>query len=1236
MTSVIAIEQRIKELDGGAYQRLVQAFLASIYRPRDFSYPGSQAGSNKVTKGRPDAQYLTPEGGYVFLEAGSITDHGKAVVKMKDDLQDTLDFIASLNAAGDERRVDKIVLAYTCSMISALELHDISGGDERVKFLSINELAEKLRRHPYLLKEHLGFESGNQQLMDYEGFVDRCARDRFSPSQSSALIGREDELTELLELMSEGWTVLLTGPSGSGKTRLALEVLRQIELQGGATVCYCASDGEPYVPDLAEYIDGSQRSLLFLDDVNAFIRQKSLVDFLLDHQSVGVMATVRDYELPSVQREFDRLPKMRVYQLGHLDEEAFEACVCEANDRYTQDLARDLWSVTHKNLRLALTCVKNLNLDEFPKKGFGMSDLISRAYSKVLEILEANEVTALEILSLLQRGWLSDPSVGTLKKRYGLTDEEFDGALRSLYGHELVQTVGPTDGMAFFVIEQNLRDYFIYLQLVKEHSVSLCDLADMGVGVRHLRTLAVSVCSVFPSREVRESIQRQVVEVWNKHSESRDELLRRCAFLLPDDEKVLAVKERVESALVTDGENAGMPLESTIDLLCDVLRQEAESPRLAWPLIDWLCELVCRRGSVATGVTQLIKDKFGYQVISSHRNVDTGSATLMLERLAAQITNDPCQPLGELLCRHAANLLGSRIEAARIDEESGTATFYSGTLGYSDMVMGLRERAIAEVARLLEDDDLNGMAKDCLLGVDCWVDEDSERARLELMTIRTCFETYVHGVDPDEYDVNRLTHLHETLRAHGVLPEMPDCLAEIMSDVERAIDLGKSHGDKKPAAELMAWAQSVPVGRVERVIEGLVSAGDCRRLASVDYEVASGVARIICAKSLYAPDDAEAILEYYLRSGGPHEHEFSTELASLVESKGWQYVRGLVGEAGPSLAHRNNRGYWLRAVDTCAVHNGWGAQVADQLLVSAKEEGESLHFSLLREVDGRVPGFYRKYLEALFDGDCSDAASLAEALPQRDDDGRSLLLAALDEDAELLPKLESAATRALAEDAGGLWADVILQVCLDVDPAYAATLARRLCSRGLDYRLGEFDSVASALWESGSAPECVRTAMLEAMTMESGDLLSQCHSVDLCKAIANAEPEDVRGGWLLSFLAENAFDRNKKGEQCLNRCCAAAASQLPAELRSDYILRLCREGLEPENLHGSVTDPSGADGWSGSEADHVETKIRFWRELADQFDVVEHAEMRKAIREIIDNLAVKKTWAAARDMAYGA
>ncbi len=67
------------------------------------------------------------------------------------------------------------------------------------------------------------------------------------PQQLSSLVGREDVVAEVAELVGAGRLVTLSGVGGVGKTRLALEVGAEVagEFPDGVWIVELASVGDP-------------------------------------------------------------------------------------------------------------------------------------------------------------------------------------------------------------------------------------------------------------------------------------------------------------------------------------------------------------------------------------------------------------------------------------------------------------------------------------------------------------------------------------------------------------------------------------------------------------------------------------------------------------------------------------------------------------------------------------------------------------------------------------------------------------------------------------------------------------------------------------------------------------------------------------------------------------------------------------------------------------------------------
>ncbi|HEY2940633.1 MAG TPA: tetratricopeptide repeat protein [Gaiellaceae bacterium] len=141
------------------------------------------------------------------------------------------------------------------------------------------------------------------------------------PTQPTALVGRERELAEVLELLRSARLVTLTGAGGSGKTRLALQAAAELvgEFKDGVFWVSLAalSDPELVLPtvaatvgaknDLADHVD-EKRMLLLLDNLEqilgcapalgGLLRSCPNLNLLVTSRAPLRMGGEQEYEMP--------------------------------------------------------------------------------------------------------------------------------------------------------------------------------------------------------------------------------------------------------------------------------------------------------------------------------------------------------------------------------------------------------------------------------------------------------------------------------------------------------------------------------------------------------------------------------------------------------------------------------------------------------------------------------------------------------------------------------------------------------------------------------------------------------------------------------------------------------------------------------------------------------------------------------------------------------------------------
>lgn len=90
MSKINLIQQKIKELSGGEFQKLCDRYLYKKYNFSNICPLGSEDGTNKPTKGIPDSYVITSDGKYVLIMYGSVKDN--SYIKLEQDIKFCLNY----------------------------------------------------------------------------------------------------------------------------------------------------------------------------------------------------------------------------------------------------------------------------------------------------------------------------------------------------------------------------------------------------------------------------------------------------------------------------------------------------------------------------------------------------------------------------------------------------------------------------------------------------------------------------------------------------------------------------------------------------------------------------------------------------------------------------------------------------------------------------------------------------------------------------------------------------------------------------------------------------------------------------------------------------------------------------------------------------------------------------------------------------------------------------------------
>ncbi|OGO87804.1 MAG: hypothetical protein A2Y24_05885 [Clostridiales bacterium GWE2_32_10] len=226
MNRLNTIQRAILTLDGGEYQKFMDAYLLKKYNYKNIEPLGSHTGSNKVTKGIPDSYIKTENGKYILIMYGTVEII--SYEKIEKDIRSCLDE----DRVGIElSKIEEIICCYTSTNFHIEHKEQLENMVERIKItlIGIGTVSNDLLiRYPTLASEFLNIPIDTEQIYNIDEFVKFYDKNGMNAPINMELLHRENEVNSMLSKLEGDSILLVSGKSGVGKTRLALEVCRSM------------------------------------------------------------------------------------------------------------------------------------------------------------------------------------------------------------------------------------------------------------------------------------------------------------------------------------------------------------------------------------------------------------------------------------------------------------------------------------------------------------------------------------------------------------------------------------------------------------------------------------------------------------------------------------------------------------------------------------------------------------------------------------------------------------------------------------------------------------------------------------------------------------------------------------------------------------------------------------------------------------------------------------------------
>ena len=546
MSRINNVQQAIMQLEGGAFQKIFDAYLTKKYNYK-INALGVQTGSNKPTKGTPDSYVFNEDGTFTLICYGSVEKNSFS--KIKSDILSCFDE-GKLKLPKDE--ISKIICGHLSTNLHIEQYKELVSSIEgvEIELIDIGVLsADLVNYYPSIAYDYLGISIDTHQIFDIDDFVEVCDRNKMNAPIGCTFRFRDNELNDITNRINANDITIVMGPSGIGKTRLALEACRHFQSEDWQVLCV-KSNSNSLFDDMRYSIEQSGKYLIFFDDANFVSNFEGILSYILtlsSNHTVKVVLTVRDYAKARIVDVAAKYAKPALYTVEGFSDDEIKGVLKQNLGIEEGTYLNRIANIAKGNIRLAMLAgikfvdngisaiknaediFKNYYQEIFEKAKLDKKELLLLAF---VELAGPVMVEANELFNILLNKYL--PLIDIEGMFLRLSELE----VLDWFKNEVAKTA-----------DQSLGNFIIYYVLYEKRWIRLSEILDIYMPKYRDRVVYAinTLLQLFYSDELKEYVERQIKDAWNEAETSAEASYLEAFYPIDPVKSLCIIKKKIDN-----------------------------------------------------------------------------------------------------------------------------------------------------------------------------------------------------------------------------------------------------------------------------------------------------------------------------------------------------------------------------------------------------------------------------------------------------------------------------------------------------------------------------------------------------------------------------------------------------------------------------------------------------------------------------------------------------------------